>query len=61
MRQALVTTQLLREARNSGPRAADRQPTDAPPEAPAALAPEPRPGRLATLLRRARALVVRPT
>ena len=61
MRHALVVTQLLHEARGTGPEAAERQLADAPPEAPAASASEPRPRPLATLFRRARALVVRPT
>jgi hypothetical protein len=57
MRHALVVTQLIHEARANGPQAPERQLADAP----AALDPEPRPRRLATLFRRARALVVRPT
>ena len=61
MRHALVVTQLLHEARSAGPQAAERQLADAPPEAPAALDPGPRPRRLAALFRRARALFVRPT
>jgi hypothetical protein len=56
MRHALVVTQLIHEARSSGPQAAERQLADAPPEpeAPADPDPEPRPRRLATLFRRAR-------
>jgi hypothetical protein len=53
MRHALVVTQLIHEAR-SAPQAPEGQLADAPPEAPAALDPEPRPRRLATLFRRAR-------
>jgi hypothetical protein len=61
MRHALVVTQLIHEARSGGPQDPGRQLADAPPDAPAAHDPEPRPRRLATLFRRARALVVRPT
>ena len=57
MRHALVATQLLHEARSAGPQDPEGQLADAP----AAPDPEPRPRRLATLFRRARALVVRPT
>jgi hypothetical protein len=61
MRHALVVTQLIHEARSNGPQTPERQLADAPPEAPAAVDPEPRPRRLVTLFRRARALVARPT
>jgi hypothetical protein len=61
MRHALVVTQLIHEARSTGPQDPERLLADGLPEAPAALDPEPRPRRLATLFRRARALVVRPT
>jgi hypothetical protein len=54
MRHALVVTQLMHEARSTGPQAAERQPADAPPEAPAAVDNVPRPRRLATLFHRAR-------
>jgi hypothetical protein len=60
MRHALVPVQLIHEARSaSAGEAPERQREDAPPEAPAA--PKPQPRRLATLVRRARALVVRTT
>jgi hypothetical protein len=58
MRHALIATKLVQEAA-SGPRVPERQPADAPPDP--APAPDARPRRLATLFRRARALVVRPT
>jgi hypothetical protein len=64
MRHALVTAKLLDQARSaSGPRVPERQLADAPPDPAPAAAPgaEPRPRRLATLFRRARALVARPT
>jgi hypothetical protein len=63
MRHALVTAKLLDQARSAGPQAPERQLADAPPDPAPAAAPgaEPRPRRLATLFRRARALVVRPT
>jgi hypothetical protein len=59
MRHALIATQLLHEARSAGSQDPERELADAPADAPAA--PDPRPRRLATLFRRARALVVRPT
>jgi hypothetical protein len=55
MRHALVTVGLIHEARTVAD-APDRQPTDAPPDPPAT---DPSPRRLATLARRARALVAR--
>jgi hypothetical protein len=61
MRHALVVTQLIHEANSTGPRAPERQLVDAPPDPAPAPAAEPRPRRLATLFRRARALVARPT
>ena len=61
MRHALVVTKLIHEARSAGPQAPERQLADAPPDPEAPAATDPRPGRLATLFRRARALVVRPT
>jgi hypothetical protein len=61
MRHALVVTQLIHEARAGGPRVPERQLTDAPPDPAPATGTAPRPRRLATLARRARALVVRPT
>jgi hypothetical protein len=60
MRHALVTVHLIQEARAAADAEADeRQAPRAPADAPADPDPEPR--RLATLARRARALVVRPT
>jgi hypothetical protein len=56
MRHALVTVGLIHEARTLAD-APDRRPTDAPPDPPATT--DPRPRRLATLARRARALVAR--
>ena len=56
MRHALVTVHLMDKARSAAtPEAADRRPVDAPPDAPTTRTPRPR--RLSTLLRRARALV----
>jgi hypothetical protein len=57
MRHALVTVQLIHKARTAGP--PESQTVDAPPDPPATT--EPRPRRLTTLARRARALIVRPT
>jgi hypothetical protein len=58
VRQALITVHLVQTARDAADAEAARRPTaDAPPEPPAA--PEPRPRRLSTLLRRARALGAR--
>ena len=60
MRHALVSIHLIHEARAAnGPMVPERQLDDAPPDPPVARGPRPR--RLATLFRRARALVVRPT
>ena len=60
MRHALVTTHLIHEARAAnGPMVPERQLEDAPPDPP--VTPEPQRRRLATLFRRARALVVRTT
>ena len=60
MRHALIPIQLIHEARaTNGPALPERQLEDAPPDAP--VANEPQTHRLATLFRRARALVVRPT
>jgi hypothetical protein len=60
MRHALVPVLLVHEARSAAAgEAAGRQRADAPPEIPAA--PKPQRRRLASLVRRARALVVRPT
>ena len=60
MRHALVTVHLMDKARSANaPAAAERQLADAPPDAPAARKPRPR--RLATLVRRTRTQVVRPT
>jgi hypothetical protein len=56
VRQALVTVQLVRTARDAAAEAAERPTADAPPETPAA--PRQRPRRLSTLLRRARALTL---
>ena len=61
MRHALITTKLFDEARADGRRVPERQLADAPPDPDPAPAPAARPRRLATLFRRARALVVRPT
>jgi hypothetical protein len=57
VRQALVTVHLFDQARAA--RVPERQLEDAPPDPPVTTEPQPR--RLATLFRRARALVVRPT
>jgi hypothetical protein len=60
VRHALIPIQLMREARAAdGTPLPERQLEDAPPDAPATT--ELQPGRFATLFRRARALVVRPT
>jgi hypothetical protein len=61
MRHALITNQLLHQARSTGPRVAERQLADAPPDPAPPADSGSRPHRLATLFRRARALVVRPT
>jgi hypothetical protein len=55
MRHALVTVHLMDKARSAATPEADRRPADAPPDAPTTRTPRPR--RLSTLLRRARALV----
>ncbi len=60
MRHALIPIHLLHEARAAnGPQVPERQLADAPPDPRPPAEPQPR--RLATLFRRARALVVRPT
>jgi hypothetical protein len=60
VRHALIPIQLVHEARAAnGPALPERQLEDAPPDPP--VAPEPRSRGIATLFRRARALVVRPT
>jgi hypothetical protein len=64
MRHALIPIHLLNEARTATrPSLPERQVADAPPELPPVPHPEPRPltHRLAVLVRRARALVVRTT
>jgi hypothetical protein len=56
VRHALVTVHLMDQARSAAAaEAVDRRPADAPPDPPTTRAPRPR--RLSTLLRRARALV----
>jgi hypothetical protein len=59
MRHALVVTQLVHQARPV-PETAGHPRPDAPPDPEPPAAPGNRPRRLATLFRRARALVVRP-
>jgi hypothetical protein len=60
MRHALIPIQLMNEARTAPrPSGGERQVADAPAEVPAEVQPQPR--RLAVLVRRARALVVRTT
>ena len=60
MRHALISTQLLREARAAnGTMVPERQLEDGPPDPPVTIGSQRR--RLGTLVRRARALVVRPT
>ena len=60
MRHALISTQLIHQARAAnGTMVPERQLEDAPPD-PAVVTGSPR-RRLSTLFRRARALVVRPT
>jgi hypothetical protein len=64
MRHALIPIQLLHEARNATrPSQPERQVADAPAEVPPATQPKSQPltHRLAVLVRRARALVVRTT
>jgi hypothetical protein len=60
VRHAVITVHLIHEARTAGTEGDDRLPRPPQPDAPAAPAPATR-RRLATLARRARALVARTT
>jgi hypothetical protein len=62
VRHAVITVQLIHQARTAGTEGDDRLPRPPRPDAPADPTPAPgAPRRLATLARRARALVARTT
>jgi hypothetical protein len=59
MRHALIPIRLFQESRAASDSRPERQLVDAPPDPQASAEPKPR--RVATLFRRARALATRPT